>query len=137
MSAVLGQREAWCYTNGDHEERSFVVLGTRFDVIAEGQEANDGGAFLIAKCREVDGHVLLPSAERLMEQALERAEDEFGDDAVEFIEGMPKEACAELDQALKAWAAKHMARKFYEQVGPYEHIPAQRTEEGEDDAVRT
>jgi hypothetical protein len=95
------------------DEETFTVgpEATRDNILDVARDSYDGEGFFIVEAIQGSADNLIPSAERIVCDALENAADNgvFGEDGDYDLRGRPEvcdAALAELDAALKVWVAK-------------------------------
>jgi hypothetical protein len=94
---------------------------TREEAVHEGLIACDRQPFYVATGTRVDAADLMPPAEHIIVTLGESFADEFGDFAEDMVD-VSREAEAELDELLKAWALKHVHVRWHVVDGTPERI---------------
>jgi hypothetical protein len=116
-------KEVWGYGDGDYAETWHGMEGSRDEAIAEGANYyGEGVAFWIVRGRLCHPAEFLPDADDMLETAAERACDNVGDAAEDWPPTPSKDALAELNMFIVAWAEKHCPCRFWMQEGTPEHI---------------
>lgn len=99
-----------CYSRNG-EEFNHTELSDLLEEMAGDGDLNEGAEYWEAEARHMEAADFF-DAETVIENAAERAYEEGGDYAEDFGD-VSKEAVAELDALLTAWANKHCSVNFY------------------------
>lgn len=117
----------WGYADSRKTERWTGSEVSREAAIAEGRKLYPGQDFWICSGTKCEPARFMPDADWIVEDASNRAAEEVGEVAEDWPPSAPKEAMAELDAFLEAWAEKHMPCEFWLADGEAELIELPRT----------
>jgi hypothetical protein len=118
-------KTVWGYTSQSvPAERWDGMCDSREQAILEGRAEYGGERFWITSGTQPDAEMFLPSVDSIIEQMGENAFGEAGECSEDFP-CVSKEAEAELEALLAAWARKHCEVNFWIEDGSEpEEIPA-------------